>query len=284
MTINTHSLTPFMPDSLIIKPYALMDLDDTLFQTQRKIAAWQLPTAEPHHLVYAAVNKQGEPLSLMTQRQQLFFNWLLSSTELIVVTARDRHEIKRVVLNFSSWQVLTHGALILQPSGEPLKAWQHQMGAILAPLQAKLQQLIAIIEVYNHRQQGPLKLALHHDDFVAPGTDSSDDSLSEMLIYLAIKHHQKDAMALQQFGEWLLAEHPQLADDFYIHSNANNLAILPKGIHKRHAVAYLLEQHLDHARPSFGFGDSLADLPFLQQLDWYGTPNHGQLHDHIHVL
>nr|WP_241878871.1 hypothetical protein [Psychrobacter sp. PraFG1]UNK05478.1 hypothetical protein MN210_00575 [Psychrobacter sp. PraFG1] len=57
-----------------------------------------------------------------------------------------------------------------------------------------------------------------------------------------------------------------MADDFYIHSNANNLAILPKGIHKRHAVAYLLEQHLDHARPSFGFGDSLADLPFCSSL------------------
>ena len=27
----------------LVKPYALMDLDDTLFQTQRKIAAWQLP-------------------------------------------------------------------------------------------------------------------------------------------------------------------------------------------------------------------------------------------------
>ncbi|WP_296405521.1 HAD hydrolase family protein [Psychrobacter sp.] len=281
MSIKPSNIAPFKPDSLIIKPYALMDLDDTLFQTQRKIEAWQLPTAEKETLLYASVNKQGEPLSLMTQRQQLFFNWLASSTELIVVTARDREEIKRVKLNFDSWQVLTHGAVILQPSSEPLQAWQQHIGEVLWPLQGKLNQLVTLIEAYNHNHQDQLKLALHHDNFLDPKPASGENQLRKMLIYLAIKHRQKDAIALEQFGKWLLGEHPDLSHDYYIHSNANNLAILPKGIHKRHAVAYLLEQCLDRVRPSFGFGDSLADLPFLQQLDWYGTPNHGQLHDHI---
>ena len=112
---------PFFQSSLnIIKPYALMDLDDTLFQTQRKIDAWELPTTEPENLICASVNKQGEPLSFMSQRQTVFFNWLLASTELIAVTARDRQEIKRVKLPFNSWQVLTHGAIILTSDGELL--------------------------------------------------------------------------------------------------------------------------------------------------------------------
>ena len=86
----------FQANASIIKPYALMDLDDTLFQTQRKIDTWNLSTAEPDNLVCATVNKQGEPLSFMSQRQAAFFNWLFASTELIAVTARDTAEIKRV--------------------------------------------------------------------------------------------------------------------------------------------------------------------------------------------
>ena len=131
----------FKPNPDIIKPYALMDLDDTLFQTQRKIDAWNLPTAEIENLVCATVNKQDEPLSFMSQRQVSFFNWLLASTDLIVVTARDRSEIKRVKLPFDSWQVLTHGAIILTADGQLLSAWQQHMYSKLAPLQDKLNQL-----------------------------------------------------------------------------------------------------------------------------------------------
>ena len=53
----------------LVKPYALMDLDDTLFQTQRKIAAWQLPM---DGLVAATVDKQNAPLSFLTPKQRHF--------------------------------------------------------------------------------------------------------------------------------------------------------------------------------------------------------------------
>jgi len=53
----------FTPDATIVKPYALMDLDDTLFQTMRKIEAWDIPTTATDDLVCASVNREGEPLS-----------------------------------------------------------------------------------------------------------------------------------------------------------------------------------------------------------------------------
>lgn len=246
-----------------------MDLDDTLFQTQRKIEAWRLPTSAPDTLVCASVNKQGEPLSFMTQRQAVMFNWLLASTELIVVTARDTSEIQRVKLPFNSWQVLTHGAVIIQPNSTRQRDWQAQMHKYLQPLQAALAQLILAIESLNTQLDDQLKLAVHSDTFLD----------QDLVIYLAIKHSQKDHGALALFADRLPELLPDLAEHFYIHVNANNLAILPHCVHKRHAVQFLLAQCLDQRRPSFGFGDSLADLPFLQLLDWYGTPNHGQLHD-----
>tara|TARA_R110002051_G_scaffold37648_1_gene80648 strand:- start:11117 stop:11920 length:804 start_codon:yes stop_codon:yes gene_type:complete len=257
----------FQANQNILKPYALMDLDDTLFQTQRKIDAWQLATTEPGNLVCATVNKQGEPLSFMSQRQAAFFNWLLASTELIAVTARDRQEIKRVKLPFNSWQVLTHGAIILTPDGEPLDAWQQYIYEQLLPLQKQINQLAELI--LEHSGQDNLVFTLHTDRFIN----------DELTIYLAIKHAQKDHQFLADLAEQLPLFIPDFDQNFYVHVNANNLAILPHAVHKRHAVQFLLEQHLDHQRPSFGFGDSLADLPFLQLLDWYGMPNHGQLHE-----
>ncbi|MBP2280419.1 hydroxymethylpyrimidine pyrophosphatase-like HAD family hydrolase [Psychrobacter sp. PL19] len=258
----------FQPNATVIKPYALMDLDDTLFQTQRKIDAWHLPTAEKEQLVCATVNKSGEPLSFMSQRQATFFNWLLASTELIVVTARDRSEIQRVQLPFNSWQVLTHGAVILTAEGELLDEWQQHIYEQLIPLQDQLEQLAGLI---THDYEGS------RDDLVFTAhIDSFNDT--ELTIYLAIKHRQKDHQVLADLAQQLPTILPGFDQYFYVHVNANNLAILPHAIHKRHAVQFLLENCLDSQRPSFGFGDSLADLPFLQLLDWYGMPSHGQLH------
>ncbi len=265
--------SPFFQPSLnTIKPYALMDLDDTLFQTQRKIDAWDLPTAEPENLICATVNKQGEPLSFMTQRQAAFFNWLLASTELIAVTARDRQEIKRVKLPFNSWQVLTHGAIILMPDNKPLDVWQQCIHKQLLPLQKQINQLAELILEYSG--QNNLVFTLHTDRFLN----------DELTIYLAIKHAKKDHQVLAELAQLLPKLIPDFTQHFYVHVNANNLAILPHAIHKHHAVKFLLKNYLDSQRPSFGFGDSMADLPFLQLLDWYGMPNHGQLHNQLQTL
>ena len=272
--------SPFFQPSLnIIKPYALMDLDDTLFQTQRKIDAWELPTTEPENLVCASVNKQGEPLSFMSQRQAAFFNWLLANTELIAVTARDRQEIKRVKLPFNSWQVLTHGAIILTSDGELLNTWQQQMYHALAPLQDKLNQLSEVFSNHSKGSNSQLVFTPHSDTFNSGKISYNGSNKHKLTIYLAIKHGQKDHQVLVDLANKLPTLIPDFDMHFYVHVNANNLAILPHAVHKRHAVQFLLDNHLDHQRPSFGFGDSLADLPFLQLLDWYGMPNHGQLHE-----
>lgn len=279
--MTTFTTAPFFAASPnISKPYALMDLDDTLFQTQRKIDAWDLPTAESKNLICATVNKQGEPLSFMSQRQATFFNWLLASTDLIVVTARDRSEIKRVKLPFDSWQVLTHGAVILMSNGQLLSAWQQHMYDTLAPLQERLHKLSELIKRHADNTidaHDSLVLTPHTDSFGDANSDNTNDG--QLTIYLAIKHAQKDHQILADLAKQLPTLIADFDEYFYVHVNANNLAILPHGVHKRHAVQFLLDHYLDNQRPSFGFGDSLADLPFLQLLDWYGMPNHGQLHE-----
>ena len=169
---------------------------------------------------------------------------------------------------------MTHGAVILTTDGQLLSAWQQHMYSTLTPLQDKLNQLSQVFANHSKSEHSQLVFTPHIDHFNNGSVDE------ELTIYLAIKHAQKDHQALVDLAKQLPALIRDFEQDFYVHVNANNLAILPHAVHKRHAVQFLLENHLDHQRPSFGFGDSLADLPFLQLLDWYGMPNHGQMHEH----
>lgn len=258
----------FKPNLPYSMPYAMMDLDDTLFQTLRKIKAWQLNQT---NLTVATLDKQGQPLSYFTEKQAQFFRWLVSSTELIPITARDSQEMKRVTLSFNSWQILTHGALIIQPNGTPLPEWQRYINTRLQTYFAYFSDLLTWLDVYNQQKaNGDLVITPH-----------IEPSLQPLVIYIAIKHRLKNHDALLELAAALPLQHKNFVDSFYIHTNANNLAILPHDIHKKHALAFLQAHYLDSNRASFGFGDSLADLPFLQQLDWYGTPRQGQLHDWI---
>ncbi len=252
----------------IIQPYTFMDLDDTLFQTLRKMHTWHMET---ENLVCSVVDKSDNPLSFFNQKQANYFNWLLHTTELIPVTARDSHEIKRVKLPFYSWKILTHGAIIVQPNGECLASWQQHIQSKLQSLQTKLIHIFQQIQQIKQKHNLLLKLTQHQENF-------NNDTLN---IYLSIKHQHKNHQALQDFIKYFIDSYPNFHHDFYYHINANNLAILPHAIHKQHAVKFLLNHYLDKHRPNFGFGDSLADLPFLQLLDWYGTPCRGQLHQTI---
>ncbi|MDO4895719.1 MAG: hypothetical protein Q3971_00030 [Moraxella sp.] len=243
-----------------IKPYTLMDLDDTLFQTKRKLTDINQP------LITASHNKQDKPLSFFTRKQAHFFYWLHAHTTLIPVTARDRAEFARVKLPFDNLKVLTHGAVILDKENKPLPAWEKHIATPLSALQSTLYTTLSTLQDLG-------------DDFII--TPHSDEFMgTDLMIYLAIKHRQKDHKTLSRLANKLMTM-PNIEQDFYVHINANNLAILPHFIHKRHAVAFLKSHYLPNTTPMFGFGDSLADLPFLSLLDWYGTPNRGQLHNLI---
>ena len=157
------------------------------------------------------------------------------------------------------------------PNGTQLSTWQEHIYTQLLPLQDKLMQLTELIANIDKTAQSDLLFTPHRDNL----------NESELTIYLAVKHAQKDHQALELLAKQLPTLIPDFDTHFYVHVNANNLAILPHAIHKQHAVQFLLDRRLDNQRPSFGFGDSLADLPFLQLLDWYGMPNRGQLHSQL---
>ena len=74
-----------------------------------------------------------------------------------------------------------------------------------------------------------------------------------------------------------------LLDGLYVHGNGNNLAFLPITLQKREAVREWIrrDQAINGKRPLLGFGDSVSDLGFMAECDWWGTPKRGQLAAHV---
>ena len=115
---------------------AFADLDDTLFQTLRK-----LPGRDPADLTPATVDTRGEPHSYCAPAQTALLELLrLGAVTVIPVTGRDPAAMNRVRLPFRSWRVLDHGLTVLNPAGEPDAEWAARVTAHLAPLQDALRE------------------------------------------------------------------------------------------------------------------------------------------------
>lgn len=237
------------------RPLVLVDLDDTLFQTQRKMNSAAAAVA--------GLDKQGQPLSFMTQIQSSFVDWLFSHADVVPVTARSLDAVQRVLLPFSGPVICNHGAHILNAERQIDGHWQQQMQQRLVPLAPVLRQL------HQQVQQLAADLGLRLRTWL-----TEDAGLP---LYVLIKHNMQHDACLEPLAERIRAE--LLPAGFYLHLNANNLAILPLCLNKREAVQEVLrrDREVKGERPILGFGDSLSDFSFLSCCHWWASPQQGQL-------
>ena len=99
--------------------------------------------------------------------------------------------------------------------------------------------------------------------------------------YVVTKHnHETDEALLIVMNE---VKARGLLDGLYVHGNGNNLAFLPDALQKQVAVREWIrrDQAINGKRPILGFGDSVSDLGFMTECDWWGTPKRGQLASHV---
>ncbi|MDC9594045.1 hypothetical protein [Xenorhabdus sp. IM139775] len=248
----------------MIKPVFLTDLDDTLFQSRRKLAG----TADISSLRVGALDRQHSPHSYMTEEQSMLVDWLLAHAEVIPVTARNSEQLNRVQLPFRSWCIASQGALILTPEGSVDEHWQAHM----------------LSELMSYRDQlGELE-RLSHRLIASYGMEAwarLDYEYGDVPVFLIIKHRHHDRLdELNRLAESLSQEN-DFHQNFYFHQNNNNLTVLPKCVDKGLATCHLL-QRLRAERgmfPVIGLGDSLSDHRFMQLCDWFGMPQQSQFAD-----
>ncbi|HDJ1438613.1 TPA: hypothetical protein PPN70_001022 [Serratia rubidaea] len=247
------------------KPVVLSDLDDTLFQTRRKMVG-EL-AQQPFRT--AALDKDLHPRSFMNEEQSMLVDWLLAQAELIPVTARGTEEISRVTIPFRSWSITTHGAVILTPDGAPDQEWQAMMLQNLAPYRERLLSM----------QQSITRMMATAGINAWARLNVEYDNTP---IYLVMKH--RDSAHLDELYS--------MADDlaqrfstegFYIHRNGNNVAWVPQPVEKGLAATWLLDK-LRAERgvfPVIGLGDSLSDHRFMKLCSWFAIPHQSQFADAI---
>ena len=237
-------------------PIALVDLDDTLFQTKRKV-----PHLSDDELVLASVANNGSH-SYMTKTQLAFAEWLVEACEAIPVTARSSEALSRVTIPFNSYAIVSNGAVILGPDGKPDKEWHEVIERQLRPLEGHFNSLL----VEGMRNADDLGVSIRCWSVME----------GDLATYVVFKENEGDGSRLQEIAPIV---HESMG--WVRHHNGNNLALIPPMISKRLATEFLIKRLRAEQpdRPVMGYGDSVSDFSYLSLCDWWGAPGKSQMTD-----
>lgn len=242
-----------------MKKILFTDLDDTLFQSFRK----ESPGENSIPVAYLA---DGSAISYANPRQQAALSLFQREMTVIPVTARNHDAFKRVGIAFEAEAILNYGGIILNSDGIADEVWLKKSQAQADQSEAVLIRWVDSITAENDRLNLDLRVRLIRD-FGIP-------------FYVVAKSKSSNVGAVKSAAEFCSALR-SLGDlgDVTIHVNNNNLAILPRWLDKRHAVAYLRTRYLaDHGiLLTFGMGDSLVDINFIADCDYMVVPAASQI-------
>lgn len=240
-----------------MRAIALVDLDDTLFQTLRKCP----PDVSAERLVPLGFAKDGSPLSYATPRQMRLIEWLSDSAWLVPVTARSREALMRAHVPFTA-AICAHGGVIIGEDGAVDADWHAYASAQSQALQPLLTDLRDRVIAEAEKMGAALRVRVLNEE--------------ELGLYVLAKDEVDDAIALNAAVDGMAHEVPA---GWTVHRNGNNIAIMPPWLGKQHAVAALLPRlraaHPD--APVIGIGDSLTDAPYMALCDYAMMPRGSQL-------
>ena len=239
----------------MLRPIMFADLDDTFFQSLRKVPDDQ---HEGKVLVSEAISGNH---SYQTIKQQNLFAWLTATTDIIPVTARSSRSFANVKLDFgSTFKIVGNGAVVIKPDGEVDQQWHE----ILVSETSKELDAIHALEAACLVVAGQLGIAVRCPQSVENGIRHS----------VIVKQDDPDVKI--RLNEILAGV--SVPAGWMSHLNSNNLAFTVPSVSKKRATEYVMSQIPDiDQRITFGLGDSFTDMPFMGLCDFFATPMRGQV-------
>jgi hydroxymethylpyrimidine pyrophosphatase-like HAD family hydrolase len=229
-----------------------VDLDDTLFQTERK---------NPRADRLAAVGSDGKPLSFRCGRQEAFLDWLTKDAAVVPVTGRNVDAFRRVTIPFEGQVICSFGGVILGSDGEPDSEWHARMEEASRRTEAVMDGLLCKVgkEVANCRVDVRYRIV-------------RDAGLP---LYVSVKHNAGSA---QETARLAAAVSPAAPEGWTIHLNGSNMALLPPFLGKAQAVGFFMKRFVGNGPVlTVGVGDSLTDLGFMELCDYVIAPARSQI-------
>jgi hydroxymethylpyrimidine pyrophosphatase-like HAD family hydrolase len=243
-----------------LKKILFTDLDDTLFQSHRKA-----PPGD--RWLTQAYLSDGSPVSFSSPQQQSVLEMFQHEMTIIPVTARNYDAYRRVNINFTAEAVLNYGGVILNSDGTPDESWLKSSRTNSRDSEEVLHLWMAMLEAECESKSLDLRVRII-SDFGIP-------------FYLVAKSKSGNVAVVQAGGEFCkrIKLMKPLQNNVFIHTNHNNLALIPKWLNKRHAVEFLCDRYTKrHSNVlSFGMGDSLVDLGFMGICDYSIIPSASQI-------
>lgn len=247
----------------MIAAIALCDLDDTLFSSRRKCS----PDVATADLVVGAWGSDGAPLSFSTPAQHRMTLWLQQTALMVPVTARSTGALLRTHIVFDH-AISAHGGVVLERSADgcllPVAAWHESMQAALAPHQHTLEAISARVANEAARDGISVRTRIVEEDGLP--------------LYVVVKHGLQEGNDAELHAA-CAATTKSVPPGWTVHVNGNNIAYLPPGLGKAHAVGWLLPRlrarYCDVA--AIGIGDSFTDASFMALCDYAMLPTRSQL-------
>lgn len=239
------------------------DLDDTLFQTAEKAAA----RAGDGPLTAAAHDRAGAPLSFHAP-DQIALLALFEGAHLIPVTGRNGAALDRVVSpRFESFRITGHGAMIYGADGAPLASWHARVQAEAARLEPLFAALLQTLDAQFAPRAPAWRWRLIEDAAVP--------------VYITVKAEGNVPLPEASTLQGVLDA--QGLDDWRVHCNGRNAALLPPYACKAAAVRHLMELITAQEPQTLfvGLGDSSSDTPYLKLCHFALTPRNSQIHEEL---
>ncbi|MCF7477382.1 hypothetical protein L3V32_11875 [Vibrio sp. J2-4] len=238
------------------------DIDDCFMATKRKFS-------ESDNLSIASLDIDGQARSFMSEKQRTLLELFIDTRATIIpVTGRSYNTLQRVQVSslFKSWMVVSHGALIIEPTGKKCQDWVEHINNKF-PLGIWSDKLKLINE--------ELKKIISSKGFNAKSYIVSEDEID---CYVCVKC--TEVIDYKFIFESIISQSSIDLNDMKIHINDRNMALLPPYTQKKLAVDYLIRQ-LDEKSLILTMGDSLSDIPFMKLADFTLMPTHSQIADSL---
>ncbi len=232
------------------------DLDDTLFWAPRKCL-----NLSNHK---AAVELTGGEIGAYSTPQQQALISLFDDSFFIPVTGRRTESLSRVLINFESYKIASHGAIILDSKNNLCPEWQLVLDEEAPKWRERMYRLKNKLECYVEHYNLKLRVREIND--------------YGYVCYLCVKG---EASHLKQ----LLSRHNKKSSEgFIIHLNDRNLAFMPPYASKYRSVSFLKKVFKNQTEGDitfFGLGDSFSDAGFMSICDFQIMPSNSQLAESI---
>jgi len=226
-----------------------IDLDDTIFQTKEK---------NPVATIQVTFAPNSNKNSYMTESQHLFFELFNQSknVKIIPTTARDFRQYHNTFFSqkLQSETAILYFSGIIIDEGIEDEEWTAKIQKAFSQLKISIKQVLDNVQ----------KIIEKNPQFSIYNVDN---------FYITIK---ANVDCPENLRESIFSQIRTLkTEEYFIHENGRQISLVPLFLDKYHAVNYLINKY--KPKLTLGMGDSLSDLPFMQDCDFMILPKNSQI-------